>query len=390
MAELRPYNPTMRDRLAQFLLGDSRASSFKGDVVEGLLGSTGLGNSKMGLADVTPAGMAFSAEDTARSLADGNYKQAALDSLGVIPWGAVSKGFSMAKNVRKSADSLASRSAFVYDTPTVEQREFAADYPNWRPENEGEKLQFDIDGKPLTTELVAGRRFVGGPDEPLSPSDVASVAKDGTGSFPQAVTSRELKGDVGRYEVTRDRRSNRVLSRDIYFLQSLPIEKAERVMAHEVGHYLDDIAGKIPVDGLNDEFRLMYNDMNNPQNHGKWFGPENNGYKGEKVKRELVAEGLRAYVTNPNYIKTVAPNVASRLREYVNTHPELSKIIQFNSLAAMGGAGALAMVGGADDANAAEMPSYGPRIDAVPGFPNQQSKTKQRIRSMITGPDGWK
>jgi hypothetical protein len=50
-----------------------------------------------------------------------------------------------------------------------------------------------------------------------------------------------------------------------------------------------------------------------------------------------MAEAIRAYMVDPNYLKTVAPKVAAAIREAVNSHPTLSKIIQFNSLAAMMG-----------------------------------------------------
>jgi len=45
-----------------------------------------------------------------------------------------------------------------------------------------------------------------------------------------------------------------------------------------------------------------------------------------------MGEAIRAYMANPNYLKSVAPRFAARIREYVNAHPELSKIIQFNAL----------------------------------------------------------
>jgi hypothetical protein len=54
-----------------------------------------------------------------------------------------------------------------------------------------------------------------------------------------------------------------------------------------------------------------------------------------------VAEFIRAYLTNPPYAKDVAPNAAAKLRAIVNSHPELSKLIQFNTL------GGLAVLGGA-------------------------------------------
>jgi hypothetical protein len=55
-AELRAYQPTLRDRIASFFVGDERASPEKARLVEGLLGSRGLGSTGMGLVDLTPAG----------------------------------------------------------------------------------------------------------------------------------------------------------------------------------------------------------------------------------------------------------------------------------------------------------------------------------------------
>ena len=43
---------------------------------------------------------------------------------------------------------------------------------------------------------------------------------------------------------------------------------------------------------------------------------------------------MRAYMTDPNYMKTVAPKTAARIREFVNPNPRLNKTIQFNSLLA--------------------------------------------------------
>jgi hypothetical protein len=59
--------------------------------------------------------------------------------------------------------------------------------------------------------------------------------------------------------------------------------------------------------------------------------PLDQGYERGNVAFELIAEGIRAYLVNPNYVKT-APRLAARIREAVNTHPTLSKLIQFNSL----------------------------------------------------------
>jgi hypothetical protein len=60
------------------------------------------------------------------------------------------------------------------------------------------------------------------------------------------------------------------------------------------------------------------------------FGPEQWGCFGDEARAELMAEAIRAYMTNPNYIKTVAPNVARRISDAVNSHPTLSPVVQFN------------------------------------------------------------
>src|SRR5262245_13202143 len=60
------------------------------------------------------------------------------------------------------------------------------------------------------------------------------------------------------------------------------------------------------------------------------LGPEQRACYGADALAELVAEAIRAYMQNPNYLKTVAPNVAARIRAAVNTNPNLNRIIQFN------------------------------------------------------------
>jgi len=49
------------------------------------------------------------------------------------------------------------------------------------------------------------------------------------------------------------------------------------------------------------------------------------------MPREYMAEAIRAYMADPNYIKTVAPQTAARIRQYVNSEPRLNHVIQFNS-----------------------------------------------------------
>jgi hypothetical protein len=133
---------------------------------------------------------------------------------------------------------------------------------------------------------------------------------------------------------------------------------ANRISAHMLGHILDYRAGQISAthpneesrgisrDNLNEELRYVYNDCNNailnearkldpglqphdaPEYQG--FGPEQRACYGADAQAELMAEAIRAYLQNPNYLKTVAPNVAARIRAAVNTNPNLNHIIMFN------------------------------------------------------------
>lgn len=65
---LKAYEPTWRDRLARVLMGDQKASPERARLVEGLTGSTGLGNSSIGVADFVPGlGQAFQAQEAVRS-----------------------------------------------------------------------------------------------------------------------------------------------------------------------------------------------------------------------------------------------------------------------------------------------------------------------------------
>lgn len=75
MAELRPYEPTWRDRIAQMMMGDGRASPERRRFVEGLLGSSGLGNTGMGVVDVTPVGGLLQAQE---AVSEGDPRGAAL------------------------------------------------------------------------------------------------------------------------------------------------------------------------------------------------------------------------------------------------------------------------------------------------------------------------
>jgi hypothetical protein len=146
--------------------------------------------------------------------------------------------------------------------------------------------------------------------------------------------------------------------RELGHLHEFDAASVERILAHMLGHIIDHRAGQpcsndsdetiwaINQDDINDELRYVYNDCNNPElNKARQFnpdvdpsdrtayrdfGPERNSCFGADARSELMAEAIRAYMKNPNYLKSVAPNVAARIRAAVNPNPNLNRMIQFN------------------------------------------------------------
>jgi len=127
------------------------------------------------------------------------------------------------------------------------------------------------------------------------------------------------------------------LSRD-EAIERLTPEVAARMKAHQLGHILDYLAGPISTSGLEDELQQIYNELNNPNRTADLrvlpeadpFRPEDRGFTGAAVAREYIAEAIRAYLTDPNYMKTVAPRTAAAIRAAVNPNPRVNTLIQFN------------------------------------------------------------
>lgn len=107
------------------------------------------------------------------------------------------------------------------------------------------------------------------------------------------------------------------------------------MLQHEAGHVIDDLAfGAIPTKGIDKPLRSLYEELNTPG----WFKPgrgvrPESLYRGEQVQRELMAEAIRAYIRDPNFIKTKYPEVAKRIREHVNANQNLRNVVQFNQVA---------------------------------------------------------
>jgi hypothetical protein len=61
-------------------------------------------------------------------------------------------------------------------------RPFSADYPKGAATDDEGNLLFDMEGRPLTAPLIAGRRKLNGRDERVRPSDIRSLVENGMGA----------------------------------------------------------------------------------------------------------------------------------------------------------------------------------------------------------------
>lgn len=373
--EVTAYQPSWRDRIGQAIAGDSRMGDVRYNLAHGLLGSAGVGGSGGGLLDFTPVGIPLSANDAARAFERGDYVGGMVDAAGVL--GAVVPPMMAAKSAKPLAGegiSRASKSLSMYDPPVRPQRPFADDYQRGINAPEGSPLALDMEGRPLTARFVAGRRTVGGDDQGLRPEDVVAITEAISGARPKSVAGQAIGGKAGSYEAIRQ--DGDIVKR-VFINNKLDADPAnkDRVISHETGHVIADHAGDMPdvpymrrmsKPGPQTERGLarVYNDLNYPRDDWRWrsqekpdgepmklkygVSPEDFRYSPKDWPSEFQAEAIRAYLMDPNYLKSTAPKVAEAIRKYVNSHPRLKDIIQFNTVAPIGAAGLAASARGED------------------------------------------
>jgi len=255
----------------------------------------------------------------------------------------------------------ANRPQELWDPPTdLPQRPIELDYPRGVPVNAAGQITHTIEGQPIRAQRVFGRTTKDGPEYSLQPGDhdFLATALMGKKAVPKSV--RDMRNALEEEGVKdagdplgltwRDRNTGR--PREIWLQKGMNPLDWPRVYAHELAHAIDDFAGQLPTKGLLDELKLVYNALNNPARTpngfraapGPMFTPESRGYEGDEIFREYAVEAIRAYKTNANYIKRVAPRTAAAIREFFNTHPVISKIVQFNSAFGLPAASALPQI----------------------------------------------
>jgi len=246
----------------------------------------------------------------------------------------------------ESPATVAQKLKMSYKPPILEQRPIGADYPAGAPTDAAGNITHTIDGIPLGARYVAGRSGSGQVDAPIPSKEYDAISEGLLGATPTPATSRMLRGDGGRLTRGFDPNTGDPAFQ-LQFNKSLPPGAAADTIAHEIGHGIDYLARTIPQDGIKRELGAIYHTLNSPQSIKNGISTPQNlyGYSDAEAPMELMAEAIRAYMQNPNYIKTVAPNVAARIRNAVNDNPMIKNTIQFNGVAGLavaGGAAAMA------------------------------------------------
>jgi len=231
--------------------------------------------------------------------------------------------------------------------PPRPQRPFTKDYPEEPKTDAQGQLLTDMEGRILGAKFVAGRQFFGEADVPLSPKDIKrAIAEVGIGLYQVKDTHPDVAKTLqktlrGFYDGSNN--DNGPPNSRIFLNIGPKARDRDLVIAHEFGHAIDHLAGYLSetlTHAEMAELSFVYSDLRSRGKGGQLMQPENFGYPPKLVNSELVAEGFRAYMTDPNYFKTEAPKAAARFRAAVNANSYLQHAIQLNSLGAIGLIGA--------------------------------------------------
>jgi hypothetical protein len=258
--------------------------------------------------------------------------------------GGVARLPKMGKN--GSVDSVKSNGRNnLYDPPNRPQRPFAEDYPGYlggvrggQRADTGKPLTVDMEGTPLIARNIVGRQVEGGPDVGLFNKQIIDARKD----LGIQLRLGSLNGALGEYAHAQPKTRGKPL---IQLEKSLSPEHMATALRHEMGHGIHDLSGKVA--GKFDDVLSLIPQTEREALFGNYHrmatgteptlssldaAPKAFGYLTKKLSdREIAADAISAYLHDPNYLKTIAPEFARVVRQRVNSHPELSKHVQFNA-----------------------------------------------------------
>ena len=222
---------------------------------------------------------------------------------------------------------------------------------------------FDPEGRSLVAKFVAGVRYAGSAEDvPLSTDETAQIGY-AIAKFVRVRTAEELGRDgVGkiRGRFVRMGPSGFIEISDALtggkFLKT-PEEMAEAMrenpdawvtFPHEVGHAIEHKAvlqnhlRMIDRPATADVAETILDEMRSLSVHHRpwlWNDVGRGADRLESVSAyrnswtELMADSVSMYMKDPGHVKEYAPEFAAFLRAHVNSHDQLSKIIQFAGMA---------------------------------------------------------
>ena len=216
---------------------------------------------------------------------------------------------------------------------------------------DGRRLERTPEGVELTAPRIIGRTYADEPDQGLRYRDAMETAR----LFVNRIRRAE-KGELpphmeGEFHLLPDPDLNQVIEfvrtlfnypprgiPEIVYGRYMTAQKAQRIVAHELGHALVKKApglvdaNKIPAEAVA-QMRQIYSDLAPPRRgHQGLIGPEDFKYPAEKVLDELVVETIRAYMFYPQYAKQHRA-AAEWIRRHLNENPEIASKMQLNSWA---------------------------------------------------------
>jgi DNA-binding CsgD family transcriptional regulator len=312
-----------------------------------------------------------------------------------IPVGTV-KSYKTYWRQKKNAP-VASAEGAMYNPPAMPERPFEADYPQSKwpdgpPVDAQGRLTRDMDRRPLDqTSAIIGRNKAPGYG-PKSEADrslrdriaVIQTLKKAGSSLERVPRSPDKAN--GSWAPTFDANGRLTGRSSVQIADDLdrPIvgldDQEVTTLSHELAHSIDFKGGPAALRARNpnaynnrewgidhtghrpearaeieSQLERIYTDLNNPvDGEVRIRTPKDHGYEAIDADRELWAEAIRAYMYDPNYIKTVAPEVAFMIRDHVNRSKSLRKTIQFNAVPTVVGLGGLGLGAAALSAPPAE------------------------------------
>ena len=263
------YQPTMRecgtDWIRKMLFSDDREGQGKAEKVSNLF-------------EMSPYGLATGMNDAGRAVGEGNYGDAAmLLGMAGMP-GPTPKG------TRGGVDKeLAAGWSSLYNPPAKQERLFSEDYRDGAPADQSGKLTHSIDGDPLTADWIAGRNMVGQDSRPVGYDGFVDIGTHLTRDGVSKVAPSSIRGRSGT--AVFDGVDGAPLR--VTLCNKLDETGTGRVLGHEVGHVIDQLAGEIPVSGHAEALASLYNTLNTRRERTtKLMGPKHLGYKSEEAPRE--------------------------------------------------------------------------------------------------------